>query len=289
MRQFGKLALLAALVTLWSCAPASPIDSISSQGFHKSVEQGATFQHLVLSRPGRGARLHVYLEGDGRPWLSPGRIALDPTGSRLLMLELAAMDDAPVLYVGRPCYFQPPDPQCSPAWWTFLRYAEPVVESLAAVIDRHAQDYDRVALFGHSGGGTLAMLLAGRLAPATVDILATIAANLDTSAWTDAHGYTALYGSLNPANQPPLPAAVRQVHLLGAEDVNITQAMIAPVIAAQPEAELRLLPGYDHRCCWQQYWPGLLGELAMVGRLAEKPVSGNRQEAGEDSPQHVGR
>lgn len=263
--KLAAIAVVSALTALWGCSASSPVNTVSNWGFQRSVEQGSTFEHLVLTRPGRGKRLHVYLEGDGRPWLSPGRIALDPTGTRLLMLELAKMDTAPVLYLGRPCYFQLQDARCSPAWWTFLRYAEPVVDSLAGVINRHAQGYDAVALFGHSGGGTLAMLLAQRLTPtAGIDVVATIAGNLDIRAWTDAHGYTPLHGSLNPAELSPLPASVRQYHLLGAEDGNVTAAMIAPLVAAQPVAELRVLPAYDHRCCWQQYWPQLLNELAAT-------------------------
>ncbi len=287
---------VAVIAIVSGCVSHRPLDDLPLAGFTRAVEQGGAFRHLVLFRPGKGTRLHVYIEGDGRPWLSPDRVALDPSGSRLWMLELALLDPAPVLYVGRPCYFVDDDPACTPQWWTFRRYAPAVVDSLAAVIRRWSHGYDTLALFGHSGGGALVMLLAPALVPdtrgtnkvavekpaftagesagtgvsmshgtsatprsaAVVDTVVTIAGNLDTAAWTEAHAYTPLYGSLNPAEQPPLPTAVRQYHAVGDQDNNVTAAMIEPVIRAQPDAELEVVPGYDHTCCWREYWPGLL-------------------------------
>lgn len=231
------------------------------------LEQGTDFLHRSLSRPGAGPVLHVYIEGDGRPWLGPNRIAEDPTGRRLMMLELAALDPAPILYLGRPCYFDTADAACTPEWWTFYRYGATVVQSMNAVLDRYAQAFAGVALFGHSGGGTLTMLMAARRSD--VGVLVTVGGNLDTHAWTAQHNYAPLTGSLDPARQPPLPAAIRQLHLLGEEDEVITREMIEPVVQRQPDAELRVLPDYDHRCCWEQLWPSLLRELAASPAAAD--------------------
>ena len=272
LRTGRPLAMLTLVTVFWGCARFTPQQLAADYGFSSSVERGAPFLHQLFFRPGEGDRLHVYIEGDGRPWLSPGRIALDPTGRRQLMLELAALDPAPVLFLGRPCYLGVADPRCTPEWWTFLRYSESVVASMNAVLERRGQNYSGLSLFGFSGGGTLAMLLAARRED--VLMLVTLAGNLDIDAWIRYHDYTPLTGSLNPALQPPLPAAVRQYHLLGERDENITREMIEPVIATQGDAELRMLPGYDHRCCWGESWPRVLVELSTGAGARRAPRSG---------------
>ena len=79
-----------------------------------------------------------------------------------------------------------------------------MVASLAAALRRLVAvgGFERVLLFGHSGGGVLAVLLAPRV-PETAGLV-TVAANLDIDRWADLHGYPRLHQSLNPARQPPL-------------------------------------------------------------------------------------
>ncbi len=45
----------------------------------------------------------------------------------------------------------------------------------------------------------------------------------------------------------------------------ITRAMLEPVVRRQGDAELRTVPGFDHRCCWPVLWPGVLEELSGTG------------------------
>ena len=103
------------------------------------------------------------------------------------MLELMSLDHAPSLYLGRPCYFgmarQPP---CEPQYWTTLRFSESVVASMAAALKAAVGSMveQGFVLIGHSGGGTLAMLLAQRLD--RVQSVVTIAGNLDIEAWAAA-------------------------------------------------------------------------------------------------------
>ena len=66
-------------------------------------------------------RLHVYLEGDGVPWITRTLIALDPTPRNPLALRLMALDPAPALYLARPCYNGTAKaPGCNPLSFTFL-------------------------------------------------------------------------------------------------------------------------------------------------------------------------
>ena len=68
----------------------------------------------------------------------------------------------------------------------------------------------QVILIGHSGGGALAVLLAPSV-PEVTGVM-TIAANLDTRAWTELHGYAPLDNSLNPVARGRLPSTVHAVH-----------------------------------------------------------------------------
>jgi len=150
--------------------------------------------------------------------------------------------------------------ECSSDLWTTARYSERVVSSLAAAIRKiiAARIYARIALFGYSGGGTLALLLAERLPE--VQTIVTIAANLDINAWADHHGYPRLTASLNPANRSPLAESVRQRHYVGSRD-----RIVPPNITAQgvkgPNTELILVEGYNHVCCWAELWPKILEKV----------------------------
>jgi len=126
--------------------------------------------------------------------------------------------------------------------------------AIRVVTDRH--QVDEIRLFGHSGGGALAVLLAEQLPK--VGLVVTIAGNLDTDAWTDHHRYTPLFASLNPALRPPLKDSVQQWHLLGGRDAVIPPQLVRPYIERLPESVGHLFGGYDHGCCWGVIWPDVL-------------------------------
>jgi hypothetical protein len=100
------------------------------------------------------------------------------------------------------------------------------------------------------------MLLAQRLEG--VGRVVTIAANLDTDAWTGLHGYSPLAASLNPMTEPPLPDDVSQLHLAGGLDWKVPPAQIESALRVEADAELAVLPGFDHHCCWESIWPAVL-------------------------------
>ena len=252
------LGALGMLVVAGGCRSASErfLGLAAGRSLRAEVVTGAGFRHLVLSpeRPA-GPTLHLYLDGDGVPWLG-GYPAVDPTPRDPLVLDLIALDPAPAIYLGRPCYHGlGGEPACSPALWTSARYSEAVLESMAVAARRvlEARGAERVVWLGYSGGGALAVLLAARL-PQTAGVV-TVAANLDVDAWADRVGSSRLVGSLNPARQPPLPARVYQRHYLGERDRTV------PVEVARRNAEVVVVPGYDHRCCWTELWPKVLAEL----------------------------
>jgi pimeloyl-ACP methyl ester carboxylesterase len=258
-------------IFLQGCAtPSDKLDILAfEQGFERSTLRVKGFELLVYKNAGKfvssgGASdsalvMHIYLEGDGSPWRYRTVIMSDPTPRNPLMLRLMALDEQPSVYIGRPCYNgTSTDLGCDNKLWTSGRYSSQVVDSMAAAIGVLLKRYrpDEVRLFGHSGGGALALLLARRI-PIVTQVV-TIAGNLDTDAWTEHHGYTPLYSSINPAKQPRLRPEVIQWHLLGGLDTVIPAQIIKPFVASQPAASGFLFGEYDHGCCWVNLWPTVL-------------------------------
>jgi pimeloyl-ACP methyl ester carboxylesterase len=256
-------AVLGLLVLAGGCRSASErfMALAAERSLRATVVTGTGYHHLVLSRErGAGPTLHVYLDGDGTPWLG-GYPAVDPTPRDPLVLDLLTLDPGPAVYLGRPCYHAVDgEPPCGSALWTSARYSEAVVSSMAAAVRRIVADRgaERVVWLGYSGGGALAVLLAARV-PATVAVI-TVAANLDVEAWADQQKSSRLVGSLNPARQPPLPGRVLQRHYVGARDETVPVEIARLGVA--PGADVVVVPDFDHRCCWAELWPMVLAELA---------------------------
>lgn len=265
----SRLRALVALNLVWTlvgCASAPQrIDQAAAHlGYRRIEVEGKDFVHVVYQnlKPTRGSVLHVYLEGDGTPWIRGRWVADDPTPRNPLMLRLMALDDVDSIYLGRPCYHGfARTPPCKPKYWTSARYSPTVVDSMARVVRRILDERgsQAVCLFGHSGGGTLAMLVAKQLS--STRAVVTLAGNLDVEAWARHHQYTPLSESLNPARQPGLALGVRQLHLVGDNDHRVPPELIRDAVTRWPGAQLRVLEGFSHACCWERIWPSVLAWL----------------------------
>ena len=267
MPRVAKTFLLVSFIVLLSaCAsPSQRIDERAADlGYRRDILQGASFEHVAYFKAGQSTDtsvLHVYLEGDGTPWVRKHVAAYDPTPRNTLMLELMALDPSPSVYMGRPCYHGLNSSKaCTPDLWTAQRYSETVVTSMTAALSRSSVNYQALVLLGYSGGGTLAMLLAERLPKTKVVI--TVAANLDTARWTALHKQQPLSGSLNPATRPPLSPRIRQMHFAGEDDDNVPPNLVRDAIAQQSGATFKVFPNQDHRCCWRKVWLNILGGLS---------------------------
>jgi hypothetical protein len=224
---------------------------------------GNPFRHVIVRGLATGGtRLHVYLEGDGVPYSSQGRVTEDPTSRSGLMLKLMAADPAPSIYIGRPCYMGlHEDSACNSHCWTDCRFSPSVIGSMRKVlIDEILKEgASNVVLIGHSGGGTIAMLLAHDVTQ--VSAVVTLGGNLDIDAWARLHHYAPLACSLNPTLRGPLPARVTAIHLVGAED-RVTPPEFVRRAAELSGGRVQTIPRFTHTCCWRQAWPALL-QLAI--------------------------
>lgn len=217
--------------------------------------------------------LTVYIEGDGRSWISRTELAADPTPRDGRVLKLAVRDPGNAVYLARPCHYLDPVQlaSCHQRYWSQARYGVDVVEAIDAALEalKRRAGADRLRLVGYSGGAQLAVLAAAR----RNDIagIITIGGNLDHRRWTASQGVSTLSGSLNAADVAGVVQHVPQVHFLGALDTTVRREVIDSYLARMTvtsQSRVIEVPGYDHGCCWADTWPGL---LAVATKLMGVP------------------
>ncbi len=260
------VGLILLLIQLSGCAtPSERFESSAKSLGLTSIEiSGDPFHHRAyLNRTAAQSDniplVHVYLDGDGTPWEMNRWIAEDPTPRNPLILRLMAADQEPAILLGRPCYYGlHSTDKCHNSLWTSKRYSTEVVESMATALRKWLTNSKTasIVLIGYSGGGTLATLLAPYFE--NTSIVVTVAANLNTRAWSLHHGYLPLDASLNPIDAQPLPAKIKQIHLAGVNDDNVPALIIESFSRRQANAVYLPIDGFDHMCCWADLWPNIL-------------------------------
>lgn len=249
-------------------------------GVSREVVSGSHFQHVtaqVQRQDQTTGPLHIYISGDGQPFLSRTEVASDPSTPSPYVLKLMRQDDQPAVLLGRPCYHGlSREFGCGPRQWTTHRYSPLVVESMVATAEKLSQGRPFV-LIGYSGGGTLAMLMAPELE--NIVGVITVAANLDVAAWTRYHGYSALTGSLNPALSFERTNTIPQIHFFGARDENIPDSMVARIAETLPDSSVYIIDDYDHTCCWHKDWTDLVRQALekLSGLCAASSCAGIRR------------
>ena len=233
----------------------------AGQDVRQSTVSTPGFKLFAIERDGytHATELHVYIGGDGEPWIAGRYAARDPTDGRDPALSLFALDSEPAIYLGRPCYYVRSD-ACTTALWTSARYGSSVIESLDAALQQYvvARAPQRLVLVGFSGGGVLALALASRMPIPTYVI--TVGTNLDVAAWVEHHGYLSLHDSLDPAAAPAMYNGVNQLHLQGERDRNVPPSITERYTSTLSSKAVRRYPKQDHYCCWEDIWPAILEE-----------------------------
>ncbi len=244
---------------LVSCAtPAQRFyDKATEFGFSSQIIKSKKFQHTIYqtNTPVKNGVLHVYLDGDGTPWIRNRWVATDPTARNPLILRLMKLDTMPSLLLGRPCYYDLKHRVgCDNKYWTSHRYSRLVVDSMVSVLnqwlDKHK--FKKVVLIGYSGGGSLAMLIAGDIQK--VSKVVTVAANLDIAAWSHYHGYLTLKESLNPADEMLLSKKIKQYHFAGQDDAEVPASIIEEFANNQGNASFYKVEKQDHASNWESVW-----------------------------------
>lgn len=248
-------------------------DSMAQRnGWTKFVQPTPNFPIVAYRRiTAPGQPLSVYIEGDGAPWANRQQPA-DPTPLEVDTFKLALADPAPNrLYLSRACqYLSTADlARCDPVYWSTGRLAPAVISALNEVIEREkaAARAPSVLLYGKSGGGVAAALLAARRTD--VRFLMTAASYLDVALWTRTLGVTPLRDSLDPTSFAAALAPIPQVHIAGGKDDIVPPAVVESYVrrlGPASAARLVVMPRFDHECsCWIDNWPSFLQSYRPAG------------------------
>jgi pimeloyl-ACP methyl ester carboxylesterase len=243
----------------------SVADELAGRRNWQSISMNTGRFDLVAYLPSiqkKATGLTVYIEGDGFAWINQSLASPDPTPRDPVGLRLAlAHEDGNAVYLARPCQYVDAELSgCPRRYWTEMRFAPEVVAATSQAIDVLKKKFGatQITLVGYSGGGAVAALLAAQRND--VERLITVAGNLDHVAWTNYHHISPLEGSLNPADQVEALHNIRQWHFVGADDANITPALVqgfANRFTPRQRPTVTVMPGFDHRCCWVENWASI--------------------------------
>lgn len=236
----------------------------ASAGFSEQLIVTADFEIASLRRIGQsGAPIRIYLEGDGKAWLSRYRASSDPTPDHAVGLQLALADtSANVIYIARPCQFVSlsHQPQCTPEAWTHDRYSADRVAMYVSIFRAISRQYDdaKLELIGFSGGATIVMLAAPNLPK--LNSIRTVAGNLDTAEFSRVHKLPVSTDQANPAINTAQLEKIPQLHFVGIRDVVVPGRVARSYQQQLGAVHCSRIVELDsaHHDGWQEHWPGLL-------------------------------
>lgn len=269
--------LLITNLTLISCQ-IDPNQIAKQANMHKTLH---ITKHFILTSYSRNPNyidknkpLYIYIEGDGRAWITKYKLSNNPTPTDPLTLKLATIDyHQNVIYIARPCQFTPIslDHNCHPKYWSTARYSQPVIESINEVITNFKNSTNNhnldIHLIGYSGGATIA----GIIATIRTDVksLTTIAGNLDHDAVSEFHNTTKLNESLNLINFAEKLSRISQIHYVGEYDqiipIDTIKNFVTKVNSFNQKknfnkkiiAKYMILKNTDHYNGWINFWKNL--------------------------------
>lgn len=276
---------------LCACSEFSGLGSPRAVAPHSPAPADAGFRPLTLQGPDltlharlkdqrastADTTLHIYIEGDGFAWQTRWLPSADPTPKNPVGWQLAAADPHPlVLYLARPCQYADSDFRgcVDSRFWTTERFSAPVVRAMEAAVEQMLQTTGarRTALFGYSGGATLAVLLAARRAD--VQFLGTVAGNLDLDLWTAHHALPPFAETANPRAVHGAVAHIPQAHVVGNRDTVIPESTAFLWCEGSPPSLCSVLQAdATHAGPWGQAWAAVLRMVRQTEASRTLPPS----------------
>jgi pimeloyl-ACP methyl ester carboxylesterase len=196
--------------------------------------------------------LNIFIEGDGKPGVA---------------LELAQKVGGNTVYIARPCQYMMGNRlnTCNKSLWTSHRYSQSVVDSMNRAVTAMKLRFHatKVRLIGYSGGGAVASIIASNRDD--IDLLVTVAGNLDHEQWTSFNHSDPLDGSLNPVDFGASLENVEQVHLVGERDDIVPGSVLTSYLGRLKRLDnvrSYIIQGADHTCCWSLAVAGVLSSNA---------------------------
>lgn len=208
----------------------------------------------------------IYIEGDGRTWITRSKLSNNPTPKNPLALKLAVLDNSPnIAYLARPCQYTPADlnPACNPRIWSEERFSETVIQSMNEAVEilKKLAKAKQIHLVGFSGGGAIAILITARRND--IASLKTVAGDLDPVALSHYHHTSPLIGSLDPATVAQKLIHLPQQHFSGEKDKTVPPFIAETFVARMKKlgsscASQATIKNVTHHQGWETIWPTLL-------------------------------
>lgn len=208
----------------------------------------------------------IYIEGDGRTWMTRSKLSDNPTPKNPLALKLAVLDKSPhVAYLARPCQYTPLDLEmaCTPLIWSDQRYSTAVIESMNHAVEKlkNTAKANKIHLVGFSGGGAVALLIAANRQD--IASIRTVAGDLNPNALSQYHHTSPLTGSLDPMMAAKQLIHIPQQHFSGEKDTTVPPFIAEGYInflthTGSHCAEKIVLKNATHHEAWEANWPMLL-------------------------------
>ena len=228
--------------------------------FENYIYETAKFNIFSFRRLAKtSGTINVYIEGDGRSWIDRRTISPNPTPPNPTALKLAVLDNSSnVLYLARPCQYVDLkfERNCSKQTWTSHRYSSDVIEAYNEILNhlkKNNKDFT-FNLIGHSGGGTVAVLVAANRDD--IKSIRTLAANLDHVALNRERNVSQLEGSLNPINFAKKINFLPQVHYQGKNDKVIPQWVAKKFVKFSNSSCVSSMSLIEvtHENGWEDFW-----------------------------------
>lgn len=211
--------------------------------------------------------LNIYIEGDGFAWKSRYVVSNNPTPTDPIALKMAIADqNHNVAYISRPCQYIDLEinSNCESKFWTDSRFGKTVINSMNEAIDEIVKKHQikSINLYGYSGGGAIAVLIATMRND--VKSIITIAGNLNHLEFTKLHNVTPLYDSLNPIDFTKDIENIPSYHIAGKKDRIIPSYIIKDFVfkvnqeSQKKCAKFKEIENANHEF---NEWPEILREI----------------------------
>lgn len=257
--------VITALISLTACTLTACTLGANTKKIHPSAQPIIPASLFKTSITQKTDTLWVFIEGDGTPWHLGRWPAKKPYVQTPVAHPLWLYTQAPALYLKRPCYFNTPkNPMsapkklpkgCTPNWWTSDIYSSLVVSQLNNELHKQLTKlrYKNYLLIGHSGGGTLAMLMA-KQARHKPRLIVTLAGNLNPAQFNKRHNLpTNTNTNTNMLIMPPVK--IRQWHYAGEKDTLIPFELINNTCQKNTQSRCYKLNNTTHTEGWSSHWP----------------------------------
>lgn len=156
--------------------------------------------------------------------------------------------------MARPCQYLTEQARstCPASWWTQARYGEAVKTQMHSLLDHllAQSGAQQLELIGHSGGGTLAVLLAAERKD--VACLVTLASPLDLQAWTAHHRVAPLHLSKDPALLPEGLLTVPAAYFFGERDTVVPLSTLGRFASKASPEQVVVMPHFGHTHEWAE-------------------------------------